>query len=145
MRLSLSTLNRRIAAGEVQTKREPRGRRHRVYVMLDDDPPVTGDAADSEVTVARERIRGLEARVDLLQGQLEQKRRRNAGLVDELKAAASNKGAGTHRTLVAVLASWRVTRRQRPHKSLRHLSRAGTGLPAWSVSVCRGTCIMITN
>ena len=35
LRLSLSTLNRRIAAGEVPVKREPRGRRHRVYVMLD--------------------------------------------------------------------------------------------------------------
>ena len=39
LRLSLSTLNRRIAAGEVPVRREPRGRRHRVYVMLDDDPP----------------------------------------------------------------------------------------------------------
>ncbi len=91
LRLSLSTLNRRIAAGEVQTKREPRGRRHRVYVMLDDDPPVTGEATDSEVAVAPERIRGLEARVDLLQGQLEQERRRNAGLVDELKAAQATR------------------------------------------------------
>ena len=34
LRLSLSTLNRRIAAGEVPVRREPRGRRHRVYVML---------------------------------------------------------------------------------------------------------------
>ena len=39
LRLSLSTLNRRIAAGEVPVKKEPRGRRHRVHVMLDDDPP----------------------------------------------------------------------------------------------------------
>ena len=43
LRLSLSTLNRRIAAGEVTVKREPRGRRHRVYVMLDDDLPVNSD------------------------------------------------------------------------------------------------------
>ena len=39
LRVSLSTLNRRIAAGEVPVRREPRGRRHRVYVMLDDDLP----------------------------------------------------------------------------------------------------------
>ena len=42
LRLSLSTLNRRIAAGEVPVMREPRGQRHRVYVMLDDDPPMDG-------------------------------------------------------------------------------------------------------
>ena len=46
LRLSLSTLNRRIAAGEVAVRREPRGRRHRVYVMMDGDPPWNGVAAD---------------------------------------------------------------------------------------------------
>ena len=67
--LSLSTLNRRIAAGEVPVKREPRGRRHRVYVIVDDDPPGNGDEVDSGETalaVAREGIRSLEARVELL-------------------------------------------------------------------------------
>ena len=44
--LSLSTLDRRIAAGELQAKREPRGRRHRVYVMLDDEPPGNGGDVD---------------------------------------------------------------------------------------------------
>ena len=39
--VSLSTLDRRIASGKVRTKREPRGRRHRVYVMLGDDLPRT--------------------------------------------------------------------------------------------------------
>ena len=49
LRLSLSTLNRRIAAGEVPVRREPRSGRHRVYVMLDDDPPGNGiDDADSD-------------------------------------------------------------------------------------------------
>ena len=89
LRLSLSTLNRRIAAGEVPVKREPRGRRHRVYVMLDEDPPVAPKYADSGETAlvaARERIRGLEAQVELLQGQLELEQERNAGLVDELMA-----------------------------------------------------------
>ena len=95
LRLSLSTLNRRIAAGEVPVKREPRGRRHRVYVMLDDDPPGSGDEVDSGGTalaMAQERIRGLEAQVELLQGQLDQERQRNAGLVNELKAAQERRG-----------------------------------------------------
>ncbi len=52
LRLSLSTLNRRIAAGEVAVKTEPRGRRHRVYVMLDDDPPESSNVADSELVEA---------------------------------------------------------------------------------------------
>ena len=94
LRLSLSTLNRRIAAGEVPVRREPRGRRHRVYVILDDDPPGKGSDADSGETalsVAAERIRGLEAQVELLQGQLEQERQRNAQLVNELKAAQALK------------------------------------------------------
>ena len=87
LKLSLSTLNRRIAAGEVPVRREPRGRRHRVYVMLDDDPPGSGKVADSPLDVAQERIRGLEEQVASLQGQLDQERQRNAGLVDELTAA----------------------------------------------------------
>ncbi|MDE2938077.1 MAG: hypothetical protein OXR67_04055 [Chloroflexota bacterium] len=85
LRLSLSTLNRRIAAGDVTVKREPRGSRHRVYVMLDDDPPSNGVAADSELIAAQERIRGLEAQVELLHEQLEHERQRNAGLVDAVE------------------------------------------------------------
>ena len=95
LRLSLSTLNRRIAAGEVPVQREPRGRRHRVYVMLDYDPPVDAKDADSGETAlvaAQEQIRGLEARVALLQGQLNQERRRNAELVEELKGAQERPG-----------------------------------------------------
>ena len=88
LRLSLSTLNRRIAAGEVAVKREPRGKRHRVYVMLDDDPLENGEAhgvGESALAVAQERIRGLEELVGLLQGQLEMERESKAQLVDELK------------------------------------------------------------
>ncbi|MYC36758.1 MAG: hypothetical protein F4X66_07570 [Chloroflexi bacterium] len=92
LRFSLSTLNRRIAAGDVPVKREPRGRRHRVYVMLDDEPPGHGKVADSELVAAQERIRELEAQVELLQGQLDQERQHNAGLVDELKAAQERRG-----------------------------------------------------
>ena len=84
--VSLSTLDRRIASGEVCTKREPRGRRHRVYVMLDIDLPGAVETPQSELVAAQERICGLEAQVELLRGQLEQERQRNAGLVEELKA-----------------------------------------------------------
>ena len=83
--VSLSTLNRRIAAGDVPVKREPRGGRHRVYVMLDGDPPGNGVAADPALAMARERIRGLEVQVELLQGQLETEGARNAGLVDAVE------------------------------------------------------------
>ena len=81
--MSLSTLDRRIASGEIEVRREPRGRRHRVYVMLDDDPPQeTGDDAGCEpaLAVAQERIRGLDEQVALLQSQLALERERNAGL-----------------------------------------------------------------
>ena len=90
--VSLSTLDRRIASGEVTTKREPRGRRHRVYVMLDDDLPGNGKAADSKVIAAQERVRGLEAQVAFLQEQLDAERQRNAELVDELKEAQERRG-----------------------------------------------------
>ena len=92
MRLSLSTLNRRIAAGEVAVRREPRGRRHRVYVMLHDDPPGKGKAIDPAPAVAQQRVRGLEAQVELLQGHLEMERQHNARLADELKAAQVRRG-----------------------------------------------------
>ena len=86
LRLSLSTLNRRIAAGEVPVKKEPRGRRHRVYVILDDDPPENGEAPASALAVAQERIRGLEEQAELMKGQLDQERQRNSELVNQLKA-----------------------------------------------------------
>ena len=84
--VSLSTLDRRIASGEVWTRREPRGRRHRVYVVLDDDPPENGTGVDSPLAVAQERIRGLEEQVAILQEQLEWERQRNAEVVKELMA-----------------------------------------------------------
>ena len=64
--VSLSTLDRRIASGDIQVRREPHGRRHRVCVMLDDDLPQNGVAAKSQGTlldVAQERIRGLDEQV----------------------------------------------------------------------------------
>ena len=84
--VSLSTLDRRIASGELSAKREPRGRRHRVYVVLDDDPPKNGGDAESALAVAQERIRGLEEQVAFLQGQLEAERERYARPLDDVKA-----------------------------------------------------------
>ena len=81
--VSLSTLDRRIASGEIEVRREQNGRRHRVYVMLDDDPPENGAAAKSQGTlldVAQERIRGLDEQVALLRSQLALEQERNAGL-----------------------------------------------------------------
>ena len=81
--MSLSTLDRRIASGEIEVRREPRGRQRRVYVMLDDDPPEDGVDAESRVApldVAQERIRGLEEQMELLQAQLALEQERNAGL-----------------------------------------------------------------
>ena len=54
--LSLTTLDRWIAWGEVRTRREPRGRRHRVYVMLDDNPAGKGKEADVEDAGQREML-----------------------------------------------------------------------------------------
>ncbi len=58
--VSLSTLDRRIASGKLSARREPRGRRQWVYVVLDDDPPQEAADASSEweFAVAQERIRG---------------------------------------------------------------------------------------
>ena len=81
--VSLSTLDRRIASGEIQVRREPRGRRHRVYVMLHDDLPENGINARSQGTlldVAQQGIRGLDEQVALLQSQLALEQERNLGL-----------------------------------------------------------------
>ena len=84
--VSLFTLDRRIASGELSARREPRGRRHRMYVVLDDDPPENGACAESALAVAQERIRGLDEQVAFLQGQLEAERERYTGLFDDVKA-----------------------------------------------------------
>ena len=92
--VSLSTLDRRIASGEIEVRREQQGRRRRVYVMLDDDPPDNGDDAKSQGTrleVAQERIRGLDEHVALLQAQLALEQDRNVGLEE-----ACRKERGEH-------------------------------------------------
>ena len=115
---SLSTLDRRIAAGELQARREPHGRRHRVYVMLDYDPPGQDkdiESGNTALAVARERIRGLEEQVEYLQDQLDLERRRNAGLVNELRAAPERRGP-----------RWRFWRRAGDNRALT--GQAGGGM-----------------
>ena len=86
--VSLSTLDRRIASGDIQVRREQRGSRHRLYVMLDDDLAENGANARSQGTlldVAQERIRGLDEQVVLLQAQLAQEQERNIGLEESYR------------------------------------------------------------
>ena len=86
--VSLSTLDRRIASGEIQIRREQQGRRHRIYVMLDDDLAENGASAKSQgalLDVAQERIRGLDEQVELLQAQLELEQERNIGLEESYR------------------------------------------------------------
>ena len=96
--VSLSTLDRRIAAGELESRRKPRGRRHRVYVVMEGEPPEDGDdlaSVQSALAVAEERIRGLEEQVNFLHGQLRLEQERNCQLVEDLKAVlclAATKG-----------------------------------------------------
>ena len=86
--VSLSTLDRRIASGDIQVRREQHGSRHRIYVMLDDDLPENGASARSQGTlldVAQDRIRGLDEQVALLQAQLAQEQERNIGLKESYR------------------------------------------------------------
>ena len=123
--VSLSTLDRRIASGEIEVRRELHGRRHRVYVMLDYDLPENGINARSQGTlldVAQERIRGLDEQADLLQAQLELELERNIGLEevyrkerverDKMRRAALVLGlvaTGLFGLLVvSVLVAWRL-------------------------------------
>ena len=85
--VSLSTLDRRVASGDIRARREPRGRRHRVYVMLDDDLPSAIETPAPGLAAAHERVRGLEERVAFLQEQLDLEWERNAELVNQLEAA----------------------------------------------------------
>ena len=92
--ISLSTLDRRITAGQLMVRRESHGQRHRVYVVVDDDAlqlngtihgTLEAGSRDSQLAVARERIRGLEEQVAILKDQLIWEKERNVELFDELK------------------------------------------------------------
>ena len=86
--VSLSTLDRRIAAGELLTQREHHGRRHRLYVVLDDRVTVDqaeADRAKTALAVAQERVRCLEEQVAFLLEQLDLEQRRSAELLEDLR------------------------------------------------------------
>ena len=103
-KVSLSTLDRWISSGRVQIKKEPHGRRHRVYVVLEDGgvdreripasrvlggrEGVQGAPLPDNVSlaVAHERVRGLEELVAVLKDQLQVERERYTCLVNDLRA-----------------------------------------------------------
>ena len=65
--ISVTTLDRKIAAGELDTAKEPFGSRDRVYVLLEDTPPVTTPAPAGDdtgapgETILGERLKAAEA------------------------------------------------------------------------------------
>ena len=63
--VSLSTLDRRIAEGQLGVERVQQGQVHRVYVLLPGDTPEDEPNPESALAVAQERIRGLEELVAL--------------------------------------------------------------------------------
>ena len=86
--ISLSTLDRRIASGEIEARKKPMGKRHRVYVVMERGP-AEDEQVDSLVrfalVVAMERILGLEEKVADLQDQLQQEWEHNSLKFEELK------------------------------------------------------------
>ena len=79
--ISLSTLDRRIASGEIEVRKEPRGRRHRVYVVMEGTLS-EGEPNDSLIVlalaVALERILDLERKVTVIEEQLREEREHNS-------------------------------------------------------------------
>ena len=71
LNVSLSTLNRRIAEGQLEVERVQQGQIHRVFVLLpaDTDRPEAPEEAEpdsgTDLAVAQERIRNLEELVTL--------------------------------------------------------------------------------
>ena len=106
--ISLATIDRRIQREELQVEREPRGKGHRIWVLLDDEvaeaasetAPVTPSVAAPtlqatpvdtsqllELTQLRERVRGLEELQEYHKGQLREKDTLVQQLVEELGQA----------------------------------------------------------
>ena len=92
--VSLATIDRRIQRGELQVEREPHGKGHRIWVLVDDEvaeaasetapvvplvaaPTLQATAVDTsqllELTQLRERLRGLEELQEYHKGQLREK------------------------------------------------------------------------
>ena len=86
LKVSERTVNRKIAAGELETERETTGRR-RVMVLLDADlhTETTEHVDPEELVVLRERCAGLEDLVEHLHEQLNFERGRYAELYNDIK------------------------------------------------------------
>ena len=79
-------------------------------MVLDHDPPGNDNndgSGDAALAVAQERIRGLEAQVEMLREQLECERQRNDDPASELRAAQARRSPG-----------WRFWRRGGDHRAL---------------------------
>ena len=63
--VSLSTLDRRIAEGQLEVERVQQGQVNRVFVLLPGDMPEDRPETEREMAVAQERIRNLEELVAL--------------------------------------------------------------------------------
>ncbi len=91
--ISLSTLDRRIASGAIQTRKKPMRQRHRVFVVMEGS--TTKSKHDDSLivlalTVALERILGLETKGTDVEKQLREEQQRNSLLFEELKATAAH-------------------------------------------------------
>ena len=79
--ISLSTLDRRIASGKIKVKRKPRGRRHRVYVVMEGPPSeveLNNPLIALALAVALERILDLEEKMAVIEDRLREERKRNS-------------------------------------------------------------------
>ena len=84
--ISLSTLDRRIASGKIETRKKPMGQRHRVYVVVEGEDQVDDRACfDTPLAVAEERIRGLQGQMEILYEQLRMEQRHNTMLLEGLR------------------------------------------------------------
>ena len=90
--ISLSTLDRRIASGAIQTRKKPMGQRHRVFVVMEGST-TKDEHYDSLIvlalTVAVEKILGLEKKVTVVEEQLREEQQRHSLMFEELKAAVA--------------------------------------------------------
>ena len=93
--VSARTVNRRIAAGEIETERETTDRR-RVFVPLDAEAQANTPVDKSgEVAVLKERCAGLQDLVDQLHEQLDLERSRYSELYHDVKTGALALPAGS--------------------------------------------------
>ena len=107
--MSLSTLNRRIAEGQLEVERVQQGQIHRVFVLLpaDTDRPEAPEEAEpdsgTELAVAQERIRNLENMVTLQREWLDLAEARVQQLIQALPAPTSACSSARAQALVEVL------------------------------------------